>query len=129
MKAKLIRDALEGEQGGLQLRVFSDFAAMTMRAAVRRLAETVTRDVVDDIHACSLVPQTGVSLKYMMDFGSYPSAPRYKKNLLMSSQFLHKELPVRLAHRVTELENLPYGLSSKSGVLKVSILIFKQLGS
>lgn len=98
---------------------FSDFVAMTMRAAVRRLAETVTRDVVDDIHACSLVPQTGVSLKYMMDFGSYPSAPRYKKNLLMSSQFLHKELPVRLAHRVTELENLPYGLSSKAGVLKV----------
>ena len=34
-------------------------------------------------------------------------------------QFLHKELPVRLAHRVAELENLPYGLSTKSGVLKV----------
>lgn len=104
--------------------------------AVKRLAETVSRDVVDDIYNCSLVNQTGVSLKYMMDFGSYPSAPRYKKNLLMSSQFLHKELPVRLAHRVTELENLPYGLSSKAGVLKVrfpfiflkSQLLMRELG-
>jgi len=38
---------------------------------------------------------------------------------MLSAQFLHKELPVRLAHRVAELENLPYGLSTKSGVLKV----------
>lgn len=50
----------------------------------------------------------------MMDFGAYPSG----RNLLLSSQFLHKELPVRLAHRVTELENLPYGLSTKAPVLK-----------
>jgi hypothetical protein len=38
----------------------------------------------------------------------------------MSAQFLHKELPVRLAHRVTELEQLPYGLSAKAPVLKVT---------
>lgn len=86
--------------------------------AVRRLAETVSRNVVDDIYRCSFKKQTGVSLKYMMDFGSYPS----ERNLLVSSQFLHKELPVRLAHRVTELENLPYGLSAKAPVLKVSLI-------
>lgn len=51
----------------------------------------------------------------MMDFGAFPT----KKNLLVSAQFLHKELPVRLAHRVIELENLPYGLSEKPPVLKV----------
>ncbi len=28
------------------------------------------------------------------------------------------ELPIRLAHRVAELENLPYGLSAKPHVLK-----------
>lgn len=93
---------------------------MAARAAVRRLADTVTRDVLEDIYRYSFMKQTGVSLKYMMDFGSYPS----KRNLLLSSQFLHNELPVRLAHRVAELENLPHGLSSKAPVLKVSFLDF-----
>lgn len=41
------------------------------------------------------------------------------QQLLLSAQFLHNELPVRLAHRVAELENLPYGLSAKAHVLKV----------
>jgi hypothetical protein len=85
-----------------------------MARAVRKLSETVSRNVVDDIYRCSFKKQTGVSLKYMMDFGAYPSG----RNLLLSSQFLHKELPVRLAHRVTELENLPHGLSTKAPVLK-----------
>jgi pyruvate dehydrogenase kinase 2/3/4 len=39
--------------------------------------------------------------------------------LLFSAQFLHKELPIRLAHRVAELENLPFGLSTKPQVLTV----------
>ena len=38
---------------------------------------------------------------------------------MVSAQFLHKELPVRLAHRVAELENLPLGLSSKAQVRAV----------
>ncbi|EFJ20563.1 hypothetical protein SELMODRAFT_93519 [Selaginella moellendorffii] len=83
--------------------------------AVRRLAETLSRSLVDDIYKCSNMKQTGVSLKYMMDFGANPT----EKSLLLSSQFLHKELPVRLAHRVMELDNLPYGLSEKAPVLKV----------
>ena len=52
----------------------------------------------------------------MLDFGANP----IERQLLISAQFLHKELPVRLAHRVAELENLPFGLSAKSPVLKVS---------
>lgn len=83
--------------------------------AVRRLTETLSKRLVEDIYKCSQKKQTGVSLKYMMDFGAFPT----KKNLLVSAQFLHKELPVRLAHRVIELENLPYGLSEKSPVRKV----------
>ena len=98
------------------MNLFKFVTAMAARA-VRRLAETVSEKVVDDIYRCSFMKQTGVSLKYMMDFGSYPS----EKNLLYSSHFLHKELPVRLAHRVTELENLPYGLSTKAPVLKVCV--------
>lgn len=86
-----------------------------MKTAMIRLVEAFSKTLVDDIHRCSLMKQTGVSLKYMMDFGSKPT----ERNLLLSAQFLHKELPIRLAHRVVELENLPYGLSSKPPVLKV----------
>lgn len=50
-----------------------------------------------------------------MEFGSDPS----DKNLLISAQFLHKELPIRIARRAIELESLPYGLSEKPAVLKV----------
>lgn len=48
-----------------------------------------------------------------------PPTPTLTPQLLLSAQFLHNELPVRLAHRVAELENLPYGLSAKAHVLKV----------
>ncbi|KAG2430960.1 hypothetical protein HXX76_009926 [Chlamydomonas incerta] len=51
----------------------------------------------------------------MLDFGQNP----IERQLLLSAQFLHKELPVRLAHRVAELENLPYGLSAKKHILQV----------
>jgi hypothetical protein len=88
-----------------------------------RLADCQAREVVDDIFAHALKKQTGVSLKYMLDFGSCP----IERQLVLSSQFLHKELPVRLAHRVAELENLPYGLSSKSSILKVGGTVNGQL--
>lgn len=80
-----------------------------------RLADTLPRAVVDDIFSHALKKQTGVSLKYMLDFGANP----IERQLILSSQFLHRELPVRLAHRVAELENLPYGLSTKDRVTKV----------
>ena len=67
----------------------------------------------------SLLYDAGVSLKYMLDFGQNP----IERQLMISAQFLHKELPVRLAHRVAELENLPFGLSAKTPVLKVSFSI------
>ncbi|CAJ1940703.1 unnamed protein product [Sphenostylis stenocarpa] len=59
--------------------------------------------------------QTGVSLRYMMEFGSNPT----QKNLLLSAQFLHKELPIRIARRALELQTLPRGLSHTPPVLKV----------
>jgi Mitochondrial branched-chain alpha-ketoacid dehydrogenase kinase len=52
----------------------------------------------------------------MLDFGANP----VERQLIMSAQFLRAELPIRLAHRVAELENLPYGLSAKPHILKVS---------
>ena len=44
------------------------------------------REVLDDIYRSAMKRQTGVSLKYMMDFGAFP----LDRQLLMSAQFLQK---------------------------------------
>ncbi|RKP08443.1 pyruvate dehydrogenase kinase [Thamnocephalis sphaerospora] len=60
-------------------------------------------------------PQTGVSLRQMVKFGQKPSPG----TLFRASQFVADELPIRLAHRVVELENLPNHLSEMPSVIKV----------
>ncbi|XP_031396058.1 pyruvate dehydrogenase (acetyl-transferring) kinase, mitochondrial isoform X1 [Punica granatum] len=87
-------------------------------AAKKRLWEPFTKSLMDEVHRWGCMKQTGVSLKYMMEFGSRPT----DRNLLISAQFLHKELPIRIARRAIELESLPYGLSEKPAVLKKCLL-------
>lgn len=65
------------------------------------------------------------SVKPLHSTSCYFGANPIERQLILSAQFLHNELPVRLAHRVAELENLPYGLSAKSPVLKAGILIIR----
>ncbi|KAI7903832.1 alpha-ketoacid dehydrogenase kinase [Cokeromyces recurvatus] len=60
-------------------------------------------------------PQTGVSLRQMVMFGQKPS----EGTLFKASQFLHEELPIRIAHRVKELEELPRNLSQMPSIIKV----------
>lgn len=96
------------------------FASAVVRSALAatkqvKLSDSVPRELVDDIFSSAIRKQTGVSLRYMLDFGANP----IKRQLVLSAQFLHNELPVRLAHRVAELENLPYGLSAKPQVMRV----------
>ncbi|XP_062143683.1 pyruvate dehydrogenase (acetyl-transferring) kinase, mitochondrial isoform X2 [Alnus glutinosa] len=81
----------------------------------KKLCETFSKSLIDDVQRWGCMKQTGVSLRYMMEFGSEPG----DRNLLISAQFLHKELPIRIARRALELETLPYGLSEKPAVLKV----------
>ncbi|KAF5365104.1 hypothetical protein D9758_011008 [Tetrapyrgos nigripes] len=69
----------------------------------------------DKIHHFASFPQTGVSLQQMVLFGQHPS----QGTLLKASQFLHEELPVRLAHRVKELDELPHNLSQMPSIIKV----------
>ncbi|CAI9094389.1 OLC1v1030115C1 [Oldenlandia corymbosa var. corymbosa] len=84
--------------------------------AARKIQEKLSKkEVIDQVQKWGGMMQTGVSLRYMMEFGSRPT-PR---NLLISAQFLHKELPIRIARRAIELDSLPYGLSNKPAVLKV----------
>ncbi|XLR38565.1 hypothetical protein S83_023225, partial [Arachis hypogaea] len=79
------------------------------------MAMRISKKVMEEVHQWGSMKQHGVTLKYMMEFGSNPT----DKNLLLSAQFLHSELPVRIARRSIELENLPCGLSKKPAVLKV----------
>lgn len=83
--------------------------------AAKELAKSFSKSLIDEVHKWACLKQTGVTLKYMMEFGSKPTA----RNLLFSAQFLHKELPIRIARRAVEIETLPYGLSEKPAVLKV----------
>ncbi|XP_065863943.1 pyruvate dehydrogenase (acetyl-transferring) kinase, mitochondrial [Euphorbia lathyris] len=83
--------------------------------AAKKACQTFSKSFLEEVQRWGSMKQTGVSLRYMMEFGSQPT-PR---NLLISAQFLHKELPIRIARRTLELETLPYGLSEKPAVLKV----------
>ncbi|XP_064987760.1 pyruvate dehydrogenase (acetyl-transferring) kinase, mitochondrial-like [Musa acuminata AAA Group] len=87
------------------------FSAM----AVKKAAESFSKALADEVQRWGGMKQTGVSLRYMMEFGARPT----QKNLLLSAQFLHKELPTRIARRAIELEALPFGLSDEPAVLKV----------
>lgn len=69
----------------------------------------------EEVQRWGCMRQTGVSLRYMMDFGARPP----ERHLLLSAQFLHKELAIRIARRALELDSLPFGLSSKPAILKV----------
>ncbi|KAI8454950.1 pyruvate dehydrogenase kinase [Phakopsora pachyrhizi] len=69
----------------------------------------------DKITHFASFPQTGVSLRQMVMFGQNPSAG----TLLRAGEFLQEELPIRLAHRVKELNELPNRLNEMPSILKV----------
>jgi pyruvate dehydrogenase kinase 2/3/4 len=58
---------------------------------------------------------SGVSLRQMVQFGEKPSTG----TLFRASQFLSEELPIRLAHRVQELNELPDGLNEMPSICRV----------
>jgi pyruvate dehydrogenase kinase 2/3/4 len=95
--------------------------------------------LMDTIKHYSGFPATGVSLRQMVQFGERPSTGEcvfIVKNwstwqarvlrcwnsigtLFRASQFLSEELPIRLAHRVQELGDLPDGLNDMPSIKKV----------
>ncbi|KAG8063259.1 hypothetical protein GUJ93_ZPchr0003g16667 [Zizania palustris] len=78
-------------------------------------SEPVARAVAEEVARWGGMRQTGVSLRYMMEFGARPT----ERNLLLAAQFLHKELSIRIARRAQDLDSLPFGLSTKPAILKV----------
>ncbi|CCU77197.1 unnamed protein product [Blumeria hordei] len=74
-----------------------------------------TEQLMETIKHYSSFPATGVSLRQMVQFGERPSTG----TLFQASQFLSEELPIRLAHRVQELQELPDGLNEMPSIKKV----------
>lgn len=102
--------------------------------------------LMETIRHYAKFPATGVSLRQMVQFGEKPSTGKscpsqppcrldpavcdastaskqaltsYVGTLFRASQFLAEELPIRLAHRVKELDDLPDGLNEMPSVNKV----------
>lgn len=71
--------------------------------------------LMDTIQHYSSFPATGVSLRQMVQFGQNVSTG----TLFRASQFLSEELPIRLAHRVQELGDLPDGLNDMPSIKRV----------
>merc|ERR1711939_256763 len=78
-------------------------------------ATRISGELMKQIQHYASFPQTGVSLRQMVMFGQNPS----QGTLLRASQFLAEELPIRLARRVKELDELPNNLSKMPSVEKV----------
>ncbi|PIA16843.1 kinase isozyme 4 mitochondrial precursor [Coemansia reversa NRRL 1564] len=80
-----------------------------------KLMSGISKELANRIAHFARFPQTGVSLRQMVEFGQNPS----QGTLLRAAQFLHDELPIRLAHRVVELDSLPDNLNQMPSVLRV----------
>lgn len=111
------------KQTGVSLKymyVAQNFYSLVLRWGILHLGSLLTKP--------SFTSNSTLNTLCRLDFGSKP----IERQLILSAQFLHNELPVRLAHRVAELENLPYGLSGKPHVLRVRdwyVESFKELRS
>ncbi len=75
----------------------------------------LTKPLLDEIYRYAQFQPSGVSLRQMVNFGQNPSPG----SLFRASQFIVEELPIRLAHRVKELDNLPLNLNKSPSILLV----------
>ena len=84
--------------------------------------------VLNKIKHYSLKKSTPVSLKYLFNYGT-----DFKNdNIFHHSQFLHQELPIRIAKRILNLQELPYELNNYAGMQNIHdeyVSSFKKLTS
>lgn len=101
-------------------------APRVRRRALSALAERPTP--IANIAEFAAKRQTGVNMQALLSTGMGlrleksaidASLPTQQRTLIQVAQFLHHELPIRLAHRSIELEELPHGLSDMPSVRTV----------
>ncbi|GMM35473.1 hypothetical protein DASC09_027980 [Saccharomycopsis crataegensis] len=76
---------------------------------------SINKSLLDKIYTYAKYPPTGVSIRQMVNFGVHPNVG----TLFRASQFVVEELPIRLAHRIKELDHLPNGLSLNPSIVEV----------
>lgn len=76
---------------------------------------SLTKPLLDKIYRYAQFQPSGVSLRQMVNFGLRPSVG----SLFRASQFIVEELPIRLAHRVKELDSLPLNLDKSPSIVTV----------
>jgi pyruvate dehydrogenase kinase 2/3/4 len=82
-----------------------------------------------------LLQQSGISREYIENLGKQHPTPLRLKDMyeygctndqkiqrLRNAQFLHRELPVRIAHRAIDLLTLPHGLSNSMPIQQVATI-------
>ena len=72
---------------------------------VKRHYSKIT-NVYNDINLLSKKPQTSTNLNGLIEFGNINK----KKNIVYASQYMYNELPIRFAHKIKDLDSLPYDL-------------------
>eukprot|EP00190_Bangiopsis_sp_CCMP1999_P000010 CAMPEP_0198726726 /NCGR_PEP_ID=MMETSP1475-20131203/3687_1 /TAXON_ID= ORGANISM="Unidentified sp., Strain CCMP1999" /NCGR_SAMPLE_ID=MMETSP1475 /ASSEMBLY_ACC=CAM_ASM_001111 /LENGTH=374 /DNA_ID=CAMNT_0044488681 /DNA_START=86 /DNA_END=1210 /DNA_ORIENTATION=+ len=87
-------------------------SAATLRT---KLPVCLLRGPISTLDEYASRPQMATTLRQMYELARGSTTEK----LLLGAQFLHAELPVRLAHRAKELENLPYNLNRMPSVVKV----------
>lgn len=75
-----------------------------------RFIQIDAQSIRKDLQEFASKQQSPLTMKAALD---------YQSSVLQMAQFLHEELPIRLARRVIELESLPYNLSDMPSVLRV----------
>ncbi|PWZ03433.1 alpha-ketoacid dehydrogenase kinase, partial [Testicularia cyperi] len=80
-----------------------------------KMSYHISQKLWSQLHHFASFPQTGISLRQMVQFGRNPNPG----TILQAGSFLAEELPIRLAHRVKELDELPHDLSKMPSIVKV----------
>ncbi|CAO1637472.1 unnamed protein product [Parajaminaea phylloscopi] len=86
-----------------------------MRPTAPRWVYKISPQLWSQLHHFASFPQTGISLRQMVQFGRNPNPG----TILQAGTFLAEELPIRLAHRVKELDELPNGLNRMPSIVRV----------
>lgn len=108
-----VRSADGHHQGAALELLVAPFHVLTAAALQQLPCDQCVSRLLDLEYSAKQWP--GVSLRQMVQFGEKPSTG----TLFRASQFLSEELPIRLAHRVQELHELPDGLNEMPSICRV----------
>lgn len=104
-------------------RLLSTSAKLALASASGPFSSTGMDPIAKAIFDKAHEKQTAVSLQALSSFGSMATGDDEQKRsrtLIHAACFLHRELPIRFAHRIQELQHLPYGLGEMPSIRAVA---------